>query len=532
MRLDINWRLVTQGVLLCLFTCIRTATPSTFFFTLPFIADCLPSFPPISVVSAVVSTVRLASTALVALYPKECLELLAVLSLCASLFGVCSDFYVNIAPEYQGYYVFAASIFIFFCSGSSIARALIVTEDSRGDLEKMSNVYTCAKESVFIVSFVLSAIVITHGCWTGFGIWVAASYGLIFVMCAFILLARRRSLFVGSLFRMSDSYESLDGCSGEDEEEEMGKEGGDLRDISGGKSTNIIINFFQVTSLSILHSLSILYCASSHDWRRRPYNDEFKHVFQVGSLFRMSDSYESLDGCSGEDEEEEMGKEGGDLRDISGGKSTNIIINFFQDIRSIQKPLWFFVQFAEAIGVVSGIVSLSAVMLVKDKWQLTRVETSLFTLLPMALTLPAFLLTTFIPCNLYVKLLIGMFVPTLVAIMPFVHNLYAMGFIIFSCELANSMRLAAMTPILNSFMNGKQTTIRLVSVVTLLSFVYKTIGLSLGAYLFTIWEPFPFIAAGLFQVTNAMGILSLKPYIDHQMSKESAMERKTLLDHH
>ena len=171
-------------------------------------------------------------------------------------------------------------------------------------------------------------------------------------------------------------------------------------------------------------------------------------------------------------------------------------------------------------------------MLVKDKWQLTRVETSLFTLLPMALTLPAFLLTTFIPCNLYVKLLIGMFVPTLVAIMPFVHNLYAMGFIIFSCELANSMRLAAMTPILNSFMNGKQTTIRLVSVVTLLSFVYKTIGLSLGAYLFTIWEPFPFIAAGLFQVTNAMGILSLKPYIDHQMSKESAMERKTLLDHH
>ena len=90
------------------------------------------SFPPISVVSAVVSTVRLASTALVALYPKECLELLAVLSLCASLFGVCSDFYVNIAPEYQGYYVFAASIFIFFCSGSSIARALIVTEDSRG----------------------------------------------------------------------------------------------------------------------------------------------------------------------------------------------------------------------------------------------------------------------------------------------------------------------------------------------------------------------------------------------------------------
>ncbi|XP_063714679.1 uncharacterized protein LOC134842324 [Symsagittifera roscoffensis] len=441
---DINWRLVTQGVLLCLFTCIRTATPSTFFFTLPFIADCLPSFPPISLVSAVVSTVRLASTALVALYPKECLELLAILSLFASLFGLCSDFYLDIPPEYQGYWVFASAIFIFFCSGSSIARALIVTEDSRGDLEKMSNVYTCAKESVFLVSFVISFVIITHGCWTGFGIWVGASYGLIFVMCATILLARRRSLFVGSLFRMSDSYESLDGSDECDESS-------DLRD---------------------------------------------------------------------------MGKHGGSH------KSTNILINFFEDIRSIQKSLWFFVQFAESIGVVSGIVSLSAVMLVKDKWDLTRVETSLFTLLPMAITLPAFLLTTLIPCNLYSKLLVGMFVPTLVAILPFVHNLYAIGFIIFCCELANSMRLAAMTPIMNSFMNSKQTTIRLVSIVTLLSFAYKTIGLSLGAYLFTIWEPFPFIAAGLFQVINAMGILSLKPYIDNQMSKDAAMERKTLLDHH
>ncbi len=157
------------------------------------------SFPPLSVVSAVVSSVRLLSTVLVALYPKECMEILAILSLLAAVFGLLSNMYIYMPEELQGYWIFAAAIFIFFCSGSSIARALIVTEDSRGDLEKMSNVYTCAKVSVFLVSFCIS-LLISQGCWDRFGVWVSGSYGLIFIMSTAIIIARKRSLFVCSKY--------------------------------------------------------------------------------------------------------------------------------------------------------------------------------------------------------------------------------------------------------------------------------------------------------------------------------------------
>ncbi len=135
------------------------------------------------------------STAIFALYPNSCLQISALLSLSASISGLFSNFYLMLPSSYQGCWVCGGAAAIFFCSGSSISRALVVTAPSREQVNVMSNVYTCSKISVFLVSFLLS-LVLNRGCWHRFGYWVFSAYGLIFVGCLGIFFVRDKNLSV------------------------------------------------------------------------------------------------------------------------------------------------------------------------------------------------------------------------------------------------------------------------------------------------------------------------------------------------
>jgi hypothetical protein len=205
-------------------------------------------------------------------------------------------------------------------------------------------------------------------------------------------------------------------------------------------------------------------------------------------------------------------------------------VSVWRDMVSVPVSAWLLIVCTEMAQFLIGVISLAAVMLIKDRWNMAPRAAAMIIFLPQIIVIPVFFLTTLLNLNCYITVTLSLLVSSIVAFVPFVPSPVYISVIVFTCELANAMRLSGQMPCFAHLVNEPRISKRFVTVSTLLSFSFRTVGLSLGSHLYSHWYvESPFIIAAGVQVVGSF-IVACIYYVNYSTIRASVQDRLAKLN--